>query len=731
VAKSGCDHGTTAKECRRSLAGAGLLKKLLVISNPRDLFLYTGFFLYFFLLLNSGLSNWLVILKLLAIVFTQLLVGMLIFSLSSVSKALTFLNFTVVSFVIGTSVNTMNHSFFKDYPIKVLAYAVLSVLILFGIPRLISRLKSESFSVKVSKTSLSLILLILGIIELQILNWAKVNPISWQGWWKFHIDIAYLESLSNSLEVFGPYGSTMDVNGEIKYHWFAYSLIGQLNSLSGAEPFFVLTRFFPVILLFVSAISMYGFSSIFLKRIELRYLSIIILLLGPGLSIGSLIPLWSPSSALSVPYSLGFLIYFSKLLSLKKFSMVDFLLLSIFAIAVVGSKATSAVIISLGLMMTTMHLFLKNRRKSQSNNLLMLLTSFLLNFSFLGLIWTNDARTLGFQIFLGWPSLLATSLGLFVGLVFLIIRKEIKESDLLFLYVALTGAILSLITRDNDGNQLYFFFTALLVVIPISLTWLSEFYVGTLRELVRLKIWIPISAFISTLPVIVWLNFETRTGIVGDIGRSLAPFVMVFGAFAIFVFFQSRNEHITRFNKSYLMMSILLVVTILSSFFMTISEYVYGPKYSKIDGITKIGVAKEVEPGSISYDYVLAGKWVSLNIPKGAIGFTNRQCFDAKSSNDTCDTRWFFASALSKRSFLIEGSAYSSGGLRQAKKLSPNEELSVEFSRNPNPASHRELLNKGVTWGWIDKNSTELRSWVPYAKVLFENSQVMIIQLKK
>ena len=705
------------------------MKKLLVISNPRDLFLFIGVFLYFILLLNSGFSNWLVILKLLVVVFIQLLVGMLIFSLSIVSKALSFLNFTVVSFVIGTSVNTMIHSFFKDHPIKVLAYAALSVPILFGVPRLTSRLKSESFSLRINKTSLSLIIPILGIIELQILNWAKVNPISWQGWWKFHIDIAYLES--NSLEVFGPYGSTMDVNGEIKYHWFAYSLIGQLNSLSGAEPFFVLTRFFPAVLLFVSAISMYGFSSIFLKRVELRYLSIIILLLGPGLSIGSLIPLRSPSSALSVPYSLGFLIYLAKLLWLNRFSMADFLLLSIFAIAVVGSKATSAAVISLGLIMTATHLFLRNRRKSQSKNLLMLLTSFLLNISFLGLIWTNDARTLGFQIFLGWPSLLATSLGLFVGLIFLIIRKEIKESDLLFLYIALFGAILSLFTRDNYGNQLYFFFTALIVVIPISLSWLSDFYVGKLRELVHLKIWIPISAFASTLPVIIWLNFETHTGIVGDIGRSLAPFVMVFCAVSIFLFSQRRNEQVTRVNKSYVMMSILLVVTILSSLLMTISEYVVGPKYSRIDGITKIGVAAETEPGSISYDYVLAGKWVSLNIPKGAIGFTNRQCFDAKSSNDTCDTRWFFASALSNRRFLIEGSAYSSGGLSKAKKLLPNEELSIAFSRNPNPARHKELLNKGVTWGWIDKNSTELRSWTPYAKVLFENPQVMIIQLEK
>lgn len=731
MAKSGHHDGTAAKECGWNPAGAGPLKKLLVISNPRDLFLYIGVFLYFFLLLNSGFSNWLVILKLLVIVFIQLLVGMLLFSLSIVSKALSFLNFTVVSFVIGTSVNTIIHSFFKDYPMKVLTYAALSIPILFGVPRLTSRLKSEFFKVRINKSSLSLIVPILGVIELQILNWSKVNPISWQGWWKFHIDIAYFESLSNSLEVFGPYGSNMDVNGEIKYHWFAYFLIGQLNSLSGAEPFFVLTRFFPAILLFVSAISMYGFSSIFLKRIELRYLSILILLLGPGLSIGSLIPLWSPSSALSVPYSLGFLIYVAKLLQLKIFSMVDFLLLSIFAIAVVGSKATSAAIISLGLILTTTHLFLKNGRKSQSENLIMLLASFLLSISFLGLIWTNDARTLGFQIFLGWPGLIATSIGLVVGLVFLIIRKEIKESDLLFLYVALFGAILSLITRDNYGNQLYFIFTALLVVIPLSLRWLSDFYVSTLRELVLFKIWIPISAFASTLPVIVWLNFEARTGLVGDIGRSLAPFVMVFGSVAVFVISQRRNEQVTGVNKSYLLMSTLLVFTILSSFFMTISEYVNGPKYSKIDGITKIGVATEREPGSISYDYVLAGKWVSLNIPKGAIGFTNRQCFDGKSSNEACDTRWFFASALSKRSFLIEGSAYNSGVLSKAKKLSPNEELSIEFSRNPNPARLEELFNKGVTWGWIDKNSTELRSWTPYAKVLFENSQVMIIQLQK
>jgi len=707
------------------------LKKLLTGTNPRYLLLYIGVFLYSFLLLNFGFSNWFVILKLCVIVIVQVLVGMTVFSLSSVSKTLSFLNFTVVSFVIGTSLNTMTHSLFKDHPTKTLIHIVVSVPIFLGIPKLISRLKSESFNVKVDRTSLSALSLILAIIQIQILSWADINPISWQGWWKFHIDIAYFESLSNSMEALGPYGSNMSVDGEIKYHWFAYSLIGQLNGLSAAEPFFVLTRFYPAVLLFVSALSMYGFSSIFLKRRDLRYLSTIILLLGPGLSIGSLVPLWSPSSMLSVPYSLGFLIYLTKLLQLEKFSIIDFLLLWVFALALVGSKSTSAAIISLSLVMTATHLCLKDWRKSRSKILLMLLTSSLLFISFLGLIWTNEPRSLGFQLFLGWPSLLATSLGLFIGLVFLVIRKEIKESDLLFIYVAVFGASLSLITRDDFGNQLYFFFTALLVVIPLSLTWLSDFNVRTLRELMRFSIWIPVSVVTSALPVLFWLYFETRAGIAGDLGRSLAPFVMVLGALAIFLCSQRRNSHSTIANKSYVMMSVLLTMTMMSSLLMTISEYGFGPKYSKIDGITKIGEATEAEPGSISYDYVLAGKWVSLNIPKNAIGFTNRQCFDAKSKNDACDTRWFFASALSKRNLLIEGSAYNSGGLGKTRKLLPNEELSIDFSRNPNPGSQKELLTNGVTWGWIDKNSTELRSWAPYAKVLFENSQVMIIQLEK
>lgn len=686
------------------------------------------FLLYIFLLLNFGLTNWKLLLHLTGVILLQILLGMLIFSFSKVGSELSFLNFTVISFVIGTSTNVVIRSLFPSSSNN--TYILMGTLpLLLGVPRLVKRLKSELISSEEFKPDLILVGTSLAIIQLQILSWMRANPISWNGWWKFHIDIGFFESLSNSLDRLGPLGSSMVSGGEIRYHWFAYSLIGQMNSLTTSEPFFVLTRFYPFVLLFISALSMYGFSSIFLKRKSLRILSIIVLLLGPGLSIGSLVPVWSPSSMLSVPYSLGFLVFLSKLLELKRIALPDVVLLFLFSLALMGSKSTTAVVIELSLATLATWLFLIRRKKSFQKLTVYGLSIIFMTLSFFILIWTKSGRSLEVDLFLGWPGVMATSLGLYLGVFLAFSKYKINEELSLYYLIVLLGFILSLVTRDPFGNQLYFFFFALTIATPLSLKWLSELDFNLFQKLVQFRSW-PVLIFVgSFVPILVWSKYENQVGILGDLGRTFSPYLLLFFSFGIYKLFMRHYQTIIETSSSRIFLCILLAMTMMSSTLFTFRDYFYGPKYSKLEGVTKIGPAKPLENGAINYDYVIAGKWVNENIPQDELGFTNRQCFDSKSNLKTCDTRWFFASALSKRSFLIEGSAYSAGNAGKMGRLSKNELLSIDFAVNPNMTSLKELSSKGVTWGWIDKNVTELRTWAPFAEVLYENPQIMIIKL--
>lgn len=687
------------------------------------------FLLYIFMFLNFGPSNWNLSLHLTGIILLQILVGMLIFSFSKVGNELSFLNFTVISFVIGTSTNVVVISLFPSSSNnRYLLMGILPLLVL-GVPKLVKRIKLELISSEELKPDLILVGASLAIIQLQILSWMRANPISWTGWWKFHIDIGYFESLSNSLERLGPFASSMDSEGEIRYHWFAYSLIGQLNSLTTSEPFFVLTRFYPFVLLFISALSMYGFSSIFLKQKSLRVLSVIILLLGPGLSIGSLVPIWSPSSMLSVPYSLGFLVFLTKLLELRRISLPDVLLLFLFCFALMGSKSTTAVVIALSLAALATWLFLIHRKKSFQRLSVLGLSIIFITLSFFILIWTKNGRTLEFDLFLGWPGLMATSLGLYLGVFLTISKVRINEEFLVFYLMVIFGFILSLVTRDSFGNQLYFSFFALTIAIPLSLNWLSDLEFSFLKKLVGFKYW-PVLIFVGSLvPILVWTKYENRTGISGDIGRTFSPFLLLFFSFVTYKLIIRSYHTVIETNSGRVFLCILLIMTMLSSSLFTFRDYFYGLKYSKLEGVTKIGPADPLEYGAINYNYIIAGKWVNENVPQGKIGFTNRLCIDAKSNLNTCDTRWFFASALTKRSFLIEGSAYSVGTAGKIRTLSENELLSLKFAVHPNMSSLKQLTSKGVTWGWIDKSVGGVRTWPPFAEVLYENPQIVIIKL--
>ena len=682
------------------------------------------------MLINFGLNNGLLILQLSAIVLIQVLTGMLFFSFSDVSKRIDLISFTVISFALGTTLNIVIDKFLLNFEMSRFSLLITFALGTTGTPKLISRIKYFGSPKPINRDHLFFLLILVLIFELQIRTLMKFNPIVWQGWQKFHIDVGYYESLSNSLAVMGPIGSFMDPDGEVRYHWFAYSLIGQLNYLTQAEPFFVLTRFFPVIILLISALAMFAFTSLFLQKLHLRYLAVIILLLGPGLSLGSLVPLWSPSSILAIPYCLGFLIYVFELLKVHSIGKYDVAILFVLSLGLMGSKSTSAVVIALSFFLTGLHMLKMNGRDSYQKLRVLILANLSLVISYVMLIRTSEKRSLSFEFFLGWPSLMMTSLGLYLGLV-LTFRQRLRKLDesIIFYYIFFCGAALSLVTRDSFGNQLYFFYTALIIATPISLSWLFNYNFENLKNSRQFKLWIVSILIVSFLPVWMFRYFETSTGLRGDVGRGLSPALMllIIGMFYVLAIKANDRSRITK--GSHLFLCIVLMVTLATSSIMTFSEYVFGIKYSRVQGVTKIGVSEPREPGAISYDYVQAGKWVTQNIPKNQMGFTNRQCFDALSEIESCDTRWFFASALSKRKFLVEGSAYSSKNAKGSSTLSIDERISINFSKRPDPTTLRYLLSKGVTWGWIDKAVTGLEIWDPYAQVLYQNPQVTIIRL--
>jgi hypothetical protein len=92
-----------------------------------------------------------------------------------------------------------------------------------------------------------------------------------------------------------------------------------------------------------------------------------------------------------------------------------------------------------------------------------------------------------------------------------------------------------------------------------------------------------------------------------------------------------------------------------------------------------------------------------------------------------CDGIWSYASALTRRQFLIEGatSSYPSDILSN----SEDQNLSIRFSLSPNQKDLENLWAKNVRWGWIDRKVSTRTDWGVFAKQVFSNEDIVIIEL--
>jgi hypothetical protein len=176
-----------------------------------------------------------------------------------------------------------------------------------------------------------------------------------------------------------------------------------------------------------------------------------------------------------------------------------------------------------------------------------------------------------------------------------------------------------------------------------------------------------------------------------------------------------------------------LVMTLISTSIssvagVTISAF-NGPIYANADSRIRYGNSIQGAPGAFNQNYIEAGKWVKENIPIDGKFFTNRQCLDLRGTVSVCDGLWFLASALTNRRFLVEGYGYSSGMFETNGEMSSNQVVSLRFAKNPTDLDAVKLWEMGIRWGWIDHEVNNPKDWNGLAKIVFNNSDISIIEL--
>lgn len=580
-----------------------------------------------------------------------------------------------------------------------------------------------------------------GLVQLSV--WWRWHPLKWSGWWRYNVDVPYFESYSNSLALLGTTHSLMDPTLDTRYHWFAYAWVGSLTNSLHLDSFVVLTRLLPIVAITMGATIAYSWANSMSQRKWIPGLAALVVVVGPGLSVGSFVMLRSPSSAMSAGWSLAFSFLLFEIIKGASKRLVAYLVLILQSIGLVGGKATNTVLVGfaiLALVLTSFAQTTEMRNRIWKSGAIILIS---LALTFELLITSPEVRNLQLGLFFGWPGLFLTILPMVVG-IFGLYRGKPSIREPLFVYSAgilLAGSFLSLFTYDPSGNQVYFLVSAATILIVPSFIGLEKLiYAEKLIDLFllvskrtrRAKLYLVTATLLGGLMTsLVWMLFENSTSSLGRIGRTLAPIPLWISSFLVSLVLVRSTVPLfkTKKNQIVIFMVSIILASLVSSGSTILSSIFRGPIYSGSSGIAGSGKSIEGNQNAISYNYVLAGKWIRENTQPKEVFFSNRQCVDFRSSLRNCDGNWAYASALSKRQFIIEGSAYSKPNKARILTRTEDQEISIRFSLNPNEKDWRMLWAKNVRWGWIDRKVSTRTDWGKFAQEEFSNSDVTLIKL--
>lgn len=679
-------------------------------------------------------------------VFAQWLPGALIWVWVRASHKISGPELLGMGLAIGTLLSIFESQLLRTTRYNELSW-MLSILVISPIITfLILSNKEKSVgdkSLKIQDAIYFLPAIIFGLI--QISSWWRWNPLSWSGWWKFQIDVPYIESYSNSLALLGTTQSFMSPFQNSRYHWFAYAWIGELSNSIKVEPFVVTTRVFPIVSLVMAGSLAYAWANRFSHIRWIPPLATLVMVAGPGLSIGSFVLLQSPGSAMTTGWSIAFCLVLFEIINNNINRPQSYFVLTLLAIGIVGGKTPTGIIVGGGVaIMLFTSVFQKHatKRPLVIGSILSLLALLL---TYQVLISSSASRPIQVGIFLGWPGLFLTAAPLCIG-IYSLFRFKLNNFEPLLVFtlsIFVLGSVGSLVTNDPSGNQIYFLCSAAAIIVVPSLVGIerlisqlgmrsNEFKLIIAENRYRIGLATLASVFSGGLGAMTWLHFESSISNIGKFGRTLSPLpIWIICVLTSLAIFKGREKLQNLRKYKILILSLSLILgTLTSSLTYSIASQIKGPIYSNGSILIRYGQSSSDKPGAINKSYFRAGEWVQGNTPKNKTFFTNRQCMNSTERYEDCDGLWFYASALTKRQFIVEGFTYSGNLWSQDRHMNELQSASLRFSLEPNSNDLKLLWRHGVRWGWIDHQISTRTDWKGMANIEFSNDAVDVIKLK-
>ena len=590
----------------------------------------------------------------------------------------------------------------------------------------------------------------------------------------FHQDMVFFQPLSRSLAMVGPDDSIFMAGFPLHYHWLSYAWAGDLDAIAGTQPFLVLTRLLPFTTLIAGVLLIVAWSRRLSASRWVASLAVVLLISGGyvGATYGTILNFDSPSQEFSTVWMLGLGLALWHLLGSAGEPAVDspaglthdleparwqrllsLILVALLAAAATGGKVSaSATLLSAWCLLVLVAIVRRSSYRWWALGGAVIgglsswwfLTRYIAGSAQgggigLGSLLERASSVQGLNPMAGTLGIATGTaiLGLAIaerwaGLVWLVHDRRTRWSPGSILGVGLAIVGLATVLLLSGGlNDTWFALAASAPLCAISAWGVRQGIAATTRPASPGRRAMPWAISIITgivllgLVLILWtLGPNTGTNL-----RWAGPVVAIVGA--VLAGALIARSAVLRGSAPSRILAIAIVVLVTMAALSRVLGLAAdrfgvpadnGRRTSEFlqDG-PFLGIRDAALQWTWSADQAAAGAWLAaqgqLN-GNGGLVATNQ-------------TRSPLVAMLSGRQTLVSAVQYQvpyGTAWRQGDALVRDGD-SWRFIDTPSAEHARKLCGQGVRWVWVDPAKTRTRSWDPYAAVVFERPDVIILRL--
>ena len=626
--------------------------------------------------------------------------------------------------------------------------------VLFVVAAFVFLTKSQRYSRAVIR------ILIFGAVIAGIFMFIKKPGV----WFIFEdADNSFLQALSRSISNYGINNYVLLSGNPTRYHWFTYAWIGLIDRVSDAETFFVFNKVVPLVFVALTSGVIWGwidrYSTSKIRTFVMALVAMTFSSYAPGVS-GQTISILSYSSP---SQQFGVLLIFTSVFLLLQAGEFQLRLAPFLCVVMASATTLTKTHDGLVLLGSLSALLFANliwgqegKGKKSKLYLLSIASVFSTYAIFIAssaasrvsqirpgeFIWTllGDGRNLSnnwvniiggfFVVGTASPAIILALLSMF--------SENIRKREIVVAnFGALSaGLFLGYVILGDFGENLVFLHSAIGLSIVLGLVVCASypcvFRINTLK----------VALYFAAGVILIWLTYlipDINSGakwpIIFRYARFFTvPFLILFTASILLVF------HIFTKRKITSQLISLTLIIFSMSFLYTFKHWNNDIKsrYEEFDrvGYSYIGTDAIIEVSSginpnTDQTTIVASNFGWPKIKKSDLEFFSTPCTATRSKEPIVEvcrrTNDALLVAYVKRKVWLQATKFHYSGMTP--EIERRQTATLGFVSAPTQGHLKQMLDDGVGWFVVDRSTTDLISWEPFATIRYKNDSFSVLEL--